>query len=152
MPFLSDADQQFLREKFAEGLQRPVQILLFTKREPALFIPGTPDADLTYLRQTRELLEEVAALSEKIQMEVYDYISDSEAMRQHRLDKIPAVLVQSDGTAVRFIGVPAGYEFSTFVQDIFDVSTRNIELSPQHQEYLRNLEQDVHIQVFVTPT
>ena len=54
--------------------------------------------------------------------------------------------------AIRFLGLPAGYEFSTLVADIVDVSTGNIALSEATQEELRGLEQDLHLQVFVTPT
>lgn len=152
MPYIPEADQQFLREKFGEFLQEQVKLLLFTKREPVLFIPGTPDTDTSYLRQIRELMEEVASLSDKLDVEVYDYVTDAEVTRQHNVDKIPAVLVQSDGTALRFFGTPAGYEFSTFIQDIFDLSTGNVELSEETQAYLKSLTQDVRIQVFVTPT
>lgn len=150
MPYIPDEDQQFLREQFSEHMEQQVTVLLFTKKPSVLFIPGTPDT--SQLQQTQELLEEVASLSDKLAIEVYDYVNDGEITRQHKVDKIPAVLLQSDGTALRFFGTPAGYEFSTLIQDIFDLSTGNIELAEETQEYLRNLDHDIHIQVFVTPT
>ena len=52
----------------------------------------------------------------------------------------------------RFLGVVAGHEFSTLIQDILDLSTNTIELSDETKEILSGLEEDVHLQVFVTPT
>ena len=54
--------------------------------------------------------------------------------------------------AIRFLGLPAGYEFSTLVADIVDVSTGTVGLSEAAQAELRGLDQDLHLQVFVTPT
>ncbi len=54
--------------------------------------------------------------------------------------------------AVRFLGLPAGYEFSTLIADIVDASTGQLALSEATQDELRALDQDLHLQVFVTPT
>jgi hypothetical protein len=54
--------------------------------------------------------------------------------------------------AVRFLGLPAGYEFSTLAADLVDLSTGHVDLSAPAQAELRELAQDVHLQVFVPPT
>jgi len=53
---------------------------------------------------------------------------------------------------VRFLGLLAGYEFSTLIADIVDVSTANVSLSETTHAELRGIDQDLHLQVFVTPT
>ena len=53
---------------------------------------------------------------------------------------------------MRFIGLPAGYEFSTLVADLVDVSKGTPALSETTQDELRELDQDLQLQVFVTPT
>ena len=67
---------------------------------------------------------------------------------------VPALVLRGPTEAglVRFFGLPAGYEFSTLIADIVDVSKNNIQLSERTQTELANLTEDVHIQVFVTPT
>ena len=53
---------------------------------------------------------------------------------------------------MRYFGIPAGYEFSTLVEDLIDVSKGQTNLSEKTREVLSQVDQDVHIQVFVTPT
>jgi hypothetical protein len=47
---------------------------------------------------------------------------------------------------------PRATSFPTLIADIVDVSTANVSLSETTQTELRGLEQDLHLQVFVTPT
>lgn len=56
------------------------------------------------------------------------------------------------GNNVRFVGLPGGYEFSTLLADLFDVSKGQTGLSEAGQATVKAIDQPVHIQVFVTPT
>jgi len=101
----------------------------------------------------RELAEELASLSDKITTEVYDFQSDKSLAEKWKVDKIPALLVFGDKEyGIRFFGVPSGYEFTTLVDDIIDVSRRTSRLHPSVKEKVRAISDPVHIQVFVTPT
>ncbi|HEV2582228.1 MAG TPA: hypothetical protein VGT44_15335 [Ktedonobacteraceae bacterium] len=53
---------------------------------------------------------------------------------------------------MRFFGIPAGYEFSWLVEDLLDLSTGTTKLSEKTRTALQEIDQDLHIQVFVTPT
>ena len=64
---------------------------------------------------------------------------------------LPMILVESASDAgdeargaMRFVGLPAGYEFSTLVADIVGVSSGTVGLSQATQDELRALEQDLH--------
>ena len=48
--------------------------------------------------------------------------------------------------------MPAGYEFSTLIEDILMVSQQKSALNAQTLDELKKLTQPVNIQVFVTPT
>lgn len=150
MPILSPSDQEYLRELFAERLRDPVTIRLFTQRLAAIKIPGY---DCLTCRETNELLQEVAALSDKLTLEIYDFLQDAEKARQENVEEIPSIILygHNKGT-VRFIGVPAGYEFMTLIEDLIDVSRGTTELSPLSRETLAKFSQPVHIKVLVTPT
>jgi alkyl hydroperoxide reductase subunit AhpF len=56
------------------------------------------------------------------------------------------------GDNVRFLGLPGGYEFSTLLADLIDVSKGQSGLSEAGRAAVEAIDQPVHIQVFVTPT
>jgi glutaredoxin-like protein len=128
-------------------LDEPVQILFFGKKE-----------DCQYCEDTLQLIQEVAELSDKLDLAVYDVDDDPEIARQYRVDKTPGfVIAGKDGDqildyGVRFAGIPSGHEFSSFIHDLIRVSGRDSGLSAEAKEYLQTLDKPVLLQVFVTPT
>lgn len=152
MPFLSERDQTLLRDIFEKQMVNDVTITLFTQREVRLVVPGFEE-QTSRCAEANQVMDELSALSDKIKLEVYDFRVDAATLLEHHVQRIPAAILGSNGARpARFIGVPGGYEFSTLVQDILDLSTNNVELLPQTQNEIKALEEDVHIQVFVTPT
>ena len=148
MSLLNDNISKQIRQAF-EALTDPVKIVMFTQRENAL--------ECAYCVETRELLEEISALSDKIALEVYDFVSEAHLAGQYHIDKIPAVAVLSGGDTpkdygIRLYGVPAGYEFSTLIEDILMISQQKSALTAETLAELKKLTQPVNIQVFVTPT
>lgn len=150
MPFLREADRRQLEQIFTERLTEPVTLVLFTQHESPLVIPAQ---ECQTCRETRELLEELAGLSDKIRLEIKDLVRDAAEARQLGVDNIPAIIFRgkNKGT-LRYFGIPSGYEFGVLVQDILDVSTGTTGLSPQTREQLAKLSVPVHIKVMVTPT
>src|SRR5215467_14191499 len=149
MPMISPEDQQTLQKLF-EGLEGDVTITNFTERESLLIIPGQ---ECDYCKETSELLEEVTALSEKLHLETKDFVHDKQEADNLGVTRIPAFVLQGRSKgAVRYFGIPAGYEFSTLIEDLIDVSKGTTELSDTTRKALATVEQDLHIQVFVTPT
>ncbi|MSQ14429.1 MAG: hypothetical protein EXR50_00995 [Dehalococcoidia bacterium] len=152
--FISKRDQDFLREKFDSELSNDVTVNLFSRRETRITLPGVDPQVTEYCAQANQLMNEVASLSNKINLNIYDFITDASKAQDYRIDKVPAIVLESAGSsgAPRFFGLPAGYEFSTFLQDILDVSNGNIDLSDETQQQLREITKEVHILVFTTPT
>jgi len=142
MVVLKDKDREFVKSKFEKELQGEVRIIYFTQ-----------DFECEYCVETGQLLKEVASLSGKLRMEVYDFTRDKEMAEKWSIDKIPATLLFGKREyGVRFFGVPSGYEFATLLEDIVDVSRGASRLSPTTKEALSNIHKPIHIQVFVTPT
>jgi glutaredoxin len=106
-----------------------------------------------YCEETRQLLEEVAALSDRITLVVHDVKDEPEVMRERGIEQLPAILFQgrARGT-MRYFGIPAGNEFRNLIDGIVEVGTGQSGLAPATREALAELEQDVHLRVFVTPT
>ncbi len=135
-----------IRQALAE-LKQPVEMLFFGSRD-----------NCEYCEDTRQLLEELAETHEQLSLSVYDMEAEQEAATRFHVDKAPSVVIAAkDGDeitdyGIQFSGIPSGHEFSTLISDILMVSKRDSGLSPKTREYLRNLEQPLLLQVFVTPT
>ena len=145
MSLLNDDIQQQVRDEFS-GLTNPVKLIMFTQ-----------EMECQFCAETRALVEEVAGLSDKISVEVYDQVADKEIAEEYNIDKIPAVAIVADGEdakdyGIRLYGIPSGYEFSTLIADIVMVSQRESGLDNATKQYIRELESPLHMQVFVTPT
>jgi len=150
MGFLS-ADNQAEVKRLFEGLTGDVHLIYFTQRESPLFIPGH---ECETCKDTRALLEEVAALSDKIKLEVHDFVAESQLAQEYAIDRIPALVITADSVKgrIRYFGLPSGYEFSVLLGSLLDASQGKSELSDASVETLGSVEKNLHIQVFVTPT
>jgi len=141
MALLSDRDARDVRTQLAT-LTGPVRLINFTQ-----------ELACQYCRETVLLLKEVAALSDKIALEVYNFQLDKPQVTEYRVDKIPATVVAgAKDFGIRFYGIPLGYEFSAFLAAIKDVSRGATDLSAESRAALAELVRPVHLQVFSTPT
>ncbi|MCK5526205.1 MAG: thioredoxin family protein [Candidatus Latescibacteria bacterium] len=141
MSLLKEKDREQVRKTFGK-LTGNVRLVMFTQ-----------EIECPYCRETRELMQEIASLSDKIIAEVYDFVSDKEKVEQYGIDKIPAIVVEGEKDyGIRFYGIPGGYEFTSLMEDILDVSAGRSGLSSATQASLAKLDTSVHIQVFVTLT
>lgn len=129
------------------NLQNPVHFLFFGRGK-----------NCEFCGETCQLVEEVAALSDKLTMSVYDLDAEPEIARQYQVDKTPGIVIAAkDGDmitdlGIRYAGIPSGHEFSSFIQDIILVSSRDSGLSAPTRTFLQSLKEPLHLQVFITPT
>ncbi len=150
MPMIPEKDSKLIRGHFAKHLKDPVTIDYFTQREPAV---GLPIRECAYCREPGELLEELAALSEQIRLNVHDFVADEGKAKEFGIDRIPAFVLSGRAKGrVRFFGIPSGYEFSSLIEDLVDVARGATDLAPKAVEELSAVARPVHIRVFGTPT
>ncbi len=136
-----------------EAIRKEVRSALAELKEPVVLKMFTQAFECMYCKETRELVEEVAALSDKVSVEVYDFVKDSDVAQQYGIDKIPAIaVVGRRDYGVRLYGIPAGYEFGTLIEDIRLVSAGESGLSPETRATVAKLTRPIRIQVFITPT
>ncbi len=142
MALLSEQDQEMLREHFAAHLAQPVELLYFGQTIACNFC-----------RETEQILQEVAGLSDQIKVTVKNFVTDKTLADQYGVDKIPAtVVLGAKDYGIRYYGIPSGYEFTSLIEDVVAVSTGDAGLSDETLEALAAITEPVHIQVFVTPT
>ena len=142
MPILQPRDEAAVRTEF-EKIGGPVKLVVFSQELEA--------ADLC--RQNEQLMKEVAALSDRITLEVLNPQIDRERATAYGLDQVPATVVEgARDYGVRFLGIPAGYEFSNLIDSIIAVSSGEAALTAETKASLSALAGDVQIKVFSTPT
>ena len=124
------------------NLVSPVRLLFFTQKNTC---PSCASQ--------QELLEDLSGLSDKLKLEVYDFVLNGDAVMNYRIDKVPATaVVGSRDYGIRLYGLTAGYEFASLLEAIIMVSMGQSDLDPQLEEMVKAIKDPVHLQVMVTLT
>lgn len=154
MDMLNKEVREATRKKFEAGMINPVSLVFFTQEPSRLVVPDQlMGQECLFCKETRRLLEEIASLSEKLSLTILDFTADKDQAAGYGVDKLPALVVKSDRDfGIRFFGIPSGYEYMSLVEAITDVSKGQTGLKPETRKALKDLEKDIRIQVFVTPT
>jgi glutaredoxin-like protein len=138
---LSDLEKETIKKKFT-ALVNDVELAIFTQ-----------ELECQFCKETRDLTLELAAISPRIKTNVYDFVKDGDEGTKYNIKKIPAIaIIGKKDYGIRYYGVPAGYEFAAFVDDIIDVSKGTTSLSENIKKKLADIKKPVHLQVFVSPT
>ena len=143
MSLISKEDQQQLRQLFNEMPQK-VHLEFFTAAE-----------DCLYCEDTQAILEELSGISDNLELSIHRRADDQQEFDQFKIDKVPAIAMlteDSEDAGIHYFGIPSGYEFSSLIEDVLMLSQADSGLSPETREALRELDEPVHLQVFVTPT
>jgi alkyl hydroperoxide reductase subunit AhpF len=148
MSLLAPAEQDKLREWFAE-MTGPVRLLFFTQT-----------IDCEPCTQTRQILDELPPLSDRIAIDEVNFVLDKDKAARYGVDRVPAIalLGQSGSGAadkdsrIRFLGTPAGHEFMSLIQAILLVGGAGSHLTAENRLRVAAVDKPVTMQVFSTPT
>jgi alkyl hydroperoxide reductase subunit AhpF len=141
MPFLQPRDEAAVKKEF-ERIAGPVKLTVFASE-----LGGDSNA------QAVALIKEVAALSDQLSVAVLNPHIDREQAAAYGVSESPVVVVEgAQDYGIRFLGIPAGYEFSNLIDSIIAVSAGETGLSDETKAVLAGLTEDVTIKVFATPT
>jgi glutaredoxin-like protein len=142
MSLIPDEHKEHLRMELNEKLEKPVKIVMFTQ-----------EVECQFCAQTRQLINELAGLNDKIKVEIYDFLKDSEKTKEYGVDKVPAIVIVGERDyGIRFYGMPYGYELQTLLESLINVSKGRTDVSEETRKKLKEIKTPVHIQVFVTLT
>jgi glutaredoxin-like protein len=147
MSLISPPDQERLRESFRE-MSRAVRLVFFTQ---------TLGCDTCL--QTKQILDELPPLSDKITVEEVNFILEPETAKEYGIDRVPAVAIVGQDEAgdardskIRFLGAPAGYEFMSLIQAVLLVGGRPSMLSEESRKRIAAVTEPTTVHVFTTPT
>lgn len=141
----------YLDEKIRTELTRQLSVL--TKKVQIVFF--TQEIECHYCKETGAILSELSEVSDKLLLSVKNFVIDKDEAAKYGIDKIPAtVLLDENGKdyGIRFYGIPSGYEFASLLEDIKMLGTGETGLPQDIIDSIKQIENDVHMQVFVTPT
>ncbi|MFP4198185.1 MAG: protein disulfide oxidoreductase [Halanaerobium sp.] len=143
MAKIDQEEKNKIKELFSKNLKDNVDLLFFSKEEGC-----------QYCGDTEEILEEVTGLDERVNFE--KYLVGSEKAEEFGVDRAPAIIFlnnEGEDSGVHFYGIPSGYEFTSLIEDILDMSDHErIDLSEDIKKEVKALDSDVLLQVFITPT
>lgn len=137
-----------------DNIKSEVQDFLKDMRDPVTLDfypqPGSPATD-----PMQQLLAELHDMAPQIEVVHHEEAASPVGPERPGDVEGPVTTVSRSGTftGIRYLGFPGGQEFGAFLQDLVDVSAdRDVTLSPETQEWLKNLQEPLHLEVFVTPT
>jgi len=134
-----------LEEKFKKELKDEVDIKVFT-REITL-----KDEDPRYAEFAKNFVKELASIDARIKPQFLNL--EDELAKKLGLVTSPTILIGNElGYRIIFNGAPLGMEAGSFIETISLVSQGKTNLKEENKKKLKNIDKNVLIRVFVTPT
>jgi len=144
-------EQDAIREMLAHQLIGQVKVDHFTEPESSISVPGKNPC--TYCKPTREMLQELAGLTDLVSLRIHILEDAPEERDKYAIERVPATVLRGrTGRFVKYYGIPGGTEFPALIESIVDISRGDVLLSEESIKTLDNLIKDVSIRVFVTTT
>ncbi len=141
MGYINENDKKYLKGEFEKHLKEEVKLMVFVGDK------------CQYCSVASAIAKEVSDLHPLIKFE--EHSTEDSLAKKYGVEHAPTVVI-TDGDKydgrIRYVGLPSGYEFSSLIEDIIDVSRRTAEVSPEVMEKLAKIDKPVRIQIFVTPT
>ncbi len=141
MAFLNDDIRKQITEVFAP-MKKNVNIALFVK-----------ESGCDSCEDTQGYLEEMAELSDKISLSVYDFDVDVEKASELNIEMTPSLVLLDENNndlGIKFNGIPAGHEINSFISSILEVSGVGEEFPQELVERIQKIDKPVNIKVFIT--
>jgi glutaredoxin-like protein len=139
---LGAEEETKVREWFA-ALERPVELFVALGPEET---PSAGSGDVDFGAELVRVCEALAELGDGVTCRVEEEPAD--------FFRFPAVSIRRDGhdAGVRYDGLPWGYELASLVGGIVEAGREEPRLRPDSLAALAELDRDLALDVFVTPT
>ncbi len=142
MALLSETVKNKIKPIF-QSLTMPVTLKVFTQ-----------EIECPSCKDNTSLMQEIAEVApDKLKVEVLNFVLNKDQAEKLKVDKIPATAILGEKDyGIRFYGVPAGYEFTSLINAIKLVGTKQSGLKQSTIEELKKINKEINIKVFVTLT
>ena len=142
MALLRAEDETKVREWFG-ALERPVELVVALGPEET---PRAGSSDVDFGTEMVRLCEELAELGDGVTCRI---VAEPEGF-----PRFPAVSIRPEGrdVGVRYDGLPWGYELGSLIGAIVEAGRAEPTLRRDSRDALEELDRDLALDVFVTPT
>ena len=142
MTLLRTEEETKVREWFAE-LERPVELVVALGPEET---PRAGAGDVDFGAEIIRVCEGLAELGDRVTCRVEE--------EPEGFPRFPSVSIRPDGrdVGVRYDGLPWGYELGSLVGGVVEAGREKSTLRPDSLTALEELDRDLSLDVFVTPT
>ncbi len=131
-----------IKDIFEKEFKEPVTVKLFSQ---AIGCESCQTAE----ELLKELVEVVG--EDRLKYELHTPVLEKDIAEKYGVDRIPTIVIEGDRDyGIRYVGLPAGLEFSTLIQGILQVSKRKPNLSDKTVELLKDIDIPIELMVFVT--
>ena len=131
-----------IRDIFSKEFKEPVTVRVFSQTIGC-------ETCQTVESLIKELVDVVG--EDRIRFHLHTPVLEKEIAQKYNVDRVPTIVIEGDKDyGIRYVGLPAGLEFSTLIQGILQVSKREPKLSPKTLELLKQIDTPMDIMVFVT--
>ena len=147
MQLLNEEVKNQIKEIFEKEVKNPVKVVLFTRA-----------FNCETCQYAEQLMKEIAQVApDKFQLEIVSTATPEgqERARQYGLDpdRVPAIVIldkEGNDRGIHYIGLPAGLEFSTFINGVILASVDDIPMDEKTKELINQITQPLDVRVFVT--
>ena len=129
-----------LRDLLSKEMVKPVNVKLFSQAI------GCETCQIA-----EDLLKEVSSIDERVKLEIYSPLINKDVAERYQISRVPTIVIEGEKDyGIRYVGLPAGLEFSTLVKGIIQASKGVPDLSQRTLELLSTVDLPIEIMVFVT--
>lgn len=142
---LPDQDKAFLTEQFA-AMESAVKIDYFHQSPTSVEVPGRQPC--LSCEATKEVLEELAGLSDQITLTTYELADEEELANRHGIEQAPGIVVRGEkNRPLRLTGMPGGVFLALVMQAILSMGGQPLDPSGQLKSTLKKLRNPTDIRV-----
>jgi len=142
---LPDQDKAFLTEQFA-AMESAVKVDYFHQSPTSVEVPGRQPC--LSCEATKEVLEELAGLSDQITLTTYELADEEELANRHGIEQAPGIVVRGEkNRPLRLTGMPGGVFLALVMQAILSMGGQPLDPSGQLKSTLKKLRNPTDIRV-----
>ncbi len=142
-----------MAELLNKEVRKQIKEVLSAMVKPITMVLFTKEGVCTTCKETKQLLDEVSELNEKIKVEEYDIEKNIEKAKEYNIELTPSFVILEDNndySGVKFNGIPAGHEINSFLSAILYVSGIDLGLDNSLIEQIKKIDKPVNMKVFIT--
>lgn len=139
---------------FSDKVVEETKQVLRGMTEPVRMTYFTQETECEPCTSTTRFIDEFIALDDRLTVERKDFLGDGDLAQQMGVHHVPALLLHGPAAgrpAVRYYGLPGGYEYGAFLKTLVLFSAGRFD-QPMEKASLDLIDRDVNLKVFVLTT